>query len=418
VELIARAQEAGTLQTLEPEPGVVMFAWYYDKFGLHELGAAASDPQALMDYQPKLRMREQRADSARKEKMKKLASDYYFRYRMFRLEVGFENRGVAPRNYTGWDLPLDLKKWVYYEVVKCYAYVDRERLIKRLFDRLDEEHFATRSSVPKAQRTNRIRVQAPGGPVRQVNVTRALQAIGWEGLGFEEAVELEIERARGGEIPQFEPDLVELRRAIEGEAYLENEGLWEEAAPPALRQPYFDLVKACAAQGKRQVDDRGTVVLFAFPLTSGSDRERRRAFFEAIAHVRDRHSEQRRGRFFQFRPSATPPEDLYITHVINQWFDDPGARALLDEGKVHTVQWVDSRALAREVLSGFSRIGLQSSTGPRTAELRQRVLLVRPTGRTPFEIAYGARLCAQFGYDFNQAVDLSVIKAYLKVEGV
>ena len=128
--LIRKAEQAGTLQVGEPEAGVVLFAWYYDKFGVHELGASAQEPDALLEYQPKLRMRERAADGARKEKMKKLASDYYFRYRMYRLEEGAAAPG-APRNFAAWDLPIELKRWVNQEVVKCYAYVDRERLIKR-----------------------------------------------------------------------------------------------------------------------------------------------------------------------------------------------------------------------------------------------------------------------------------------------
>lgn len=417
-ELIRNAEEDGTLQIAEPESGVVMFAWYYDKYGLHELGESAADLETLREYQPKLRMRESRADSARKDKMKSMASDYFFRYYMFLLERGFENRLAHPRNYTAWEIPVDLKRWIHYEVVKGYIYVDRQRLIKRLYDRLGEEAFRALTPVARAQRTNRIKVVAKDGRRAAVNITRALRQIAWEGFGFEESVEVEIERAKGAVLPRPEIHLVEIRRAIEGEEYEENEGLWEEAGPAILRPVAFDLIKAAAREREPRVEDRGSVVLFAYPLSTGSDRERRACFFDAIRYVREQHASQMRGRFYQFPPPRDPPEDLYITHVVNAWNDDPEARALVEQGKVHAVQWVDSRALAREVLEGFSRIGLQSSTGPRTAELRQRALLIAGSRRRPFEFAYGAQLIAQFGYSFEQAVDLSIIKAYLKVAGV
>jgi hypothetical protein len=69
------------------------------------------------------------------------------------------------------------------------------------------------------------------------------------------------------------------------------------------------------------------------------------------------------------------------------------------------------------VLQGFAEASILTSTGPRTAELRQRVLLLQGDTRRPFELSYGAQLIARFGYDFEQAVDLTVVKAYLKVEG-
>lgn len=416
-DLMRSAESSGRLEIAEPEPGVVLFAWYYDKYGVHELGGAARDREALLDYQPKLRMREQRADSARKEKMKKLASDYYFRYRIYRLEAGFDNRGAHPRNFATWDIPVELKKWVQNEVVKCYAYVDRERLIKRLYDRLGEEGFEAPTAVAKAGRTNRIRARPAQGPAVTLNITRALQAVGWEGLGFEEAVELEIERAKGGAPPPVEANLVELRRAIEGDPYVENEGLWEEHAPPLLRPVVFEMIKAAAREKTRRTEDRGKVVLFAFPLAAGGPRERRACFYEAIREVRERHRAQLRGRFDQAGPSAEPPEDLYVTHVVNEWSDDPEARALIREGAVHFVTWVDSRTMAREILKGFARMGVETSTGAKTAELRQRVLLIDGLSRRPFELACGSQLVAQFGYSFDQAVDLAVITAFLKLEG-
>ncbi len=416
-ELMRAAKDSGMLQAAEPEPGVVLFAWYYDKYGVHELGDRARDPQALLDYQPKLRMRESRADASRKEKMKKLASDYYFRYRMYRLEAGAESGSTHPRNFAAWDLPVELKKWVHHEVVKCYIYVDRERLIKRLYDRLDEEGFKAPTSVPKARRTNRIVARDAGRAALRANITRALQTIGWEGFGFEEAVETEIARAKGAVLPPEHSSAVELRRAVEGDAFVENEGLWEEQAPPELRPVLFELIKAAARDGARKAVDRGNVVLVAYPLKQGGARERRACFYDAIRLVREGHREQMRGKFFQFAPSSEPPEDLYVTHVVNEWVDDRAARELVRAGTVHLVEWVDSRAMAREVLKGFSRIGVQASTGPKTAELRQRVLLVAGATRKPFDLSYGAQLVAQFGYSFDQAVDLSVIKAYLKVEG-
>ena len=415
-DLIRKAEDQGTLQIAEPEPGVVLFAWYYDKFGVHELGGDARDQAALLAYQPKLRMRESRADGARKEKMKKLASDYYFRYRMFRLEEGAENP-ATPRNYSAWAMPIELKRWVHREIVKCYCYVDRERLIKRVYDRLDELHYTSPTPVNKARRTNRIRAVAPGGGPHGFNITRALQSIGFEGLGFEESIEVESARGAGGRLPRVHAGPVELRRALEGEAYAENEGLWEEHGPPALRTPLFDLARAAAREGSRQIDDRGSVVFLAYPLKDGGTRERRACFYDAIKEVRARHPDKMRGRFYQFAPSAEPPEDLYITHVVNEWSDDREARRLAEEGKVHLVQWVDSKAMAREVLDGFARIGVVASTGPKTAAMRQRVLLVDGDVRRPFDLAYGAQLIAQFGYSFDQAVDLSVIKAFLKVEG-
>lgn len=414
--LIREAEEAGTLQIGEPEPGVVLFAWYYDKYGVHELKDAAGDPQSLMDYQPKLRMRETRADGARKEKMKKLASDYYFRYRMFRLDEGAEAEG-APRNFSMWQLPIDLKRWIHSEVVKCYCYVDRERLIKRLYDRLDELGYRTPSPVPKARRSNRIRARSPDGAWRWFNITRALQAVGFEGLGFEESVEVEIARGGGARLPLPDASPIELRRELEGEAFAHNEGLWEEHGAPALRTAMLDAAKAALKDGKRQVDDRGTVVFVAYPLKDATARERRACFYDAIKLVRGLHPKQMRGRFYQFVPAAEPPEDLYVTHVVNEWVDDREARRLVEEGRVHLVQWVDARAMAREVLAGFDRIGVVASTGPRTAQLRQRVLLIDGDARRPFDLAYGAQLVARFGYSFDQAVDLSVIKAYLKIEG-
>jgi hypothetical protein len=415
--LLRKAEDAGTLQVAEPEPGVVMFAWYYDKFGVHELGASARDATALMEYQPKLRMRESRADSARKEKMKAMASDYYFRYRMFRLEEGADPEAPQPRNFSTWDLPIELKRWVYHEVVKCYLYVDRERLVKRLYDRLDASGFRAPSAVKRARRSNRIRAKGPDGATRSFNITRALRSIGFEGFGFEEAVGVEVARGSGGRLPPLNASPVELRRALEGDTYLENEGLWEEHGPPALRPAMLALVRAADREQKKQVDDRGTVVLLAYPLKSSGARERRACFYDAIRAVRGLHPDQMRGKFFQFPPSAEPPEDLYVTHVVNEWVDDRQARGLVEDGKVHLVQWVDAKAMAREVLGGFSRIGVAASTGPKTAQLRQRVLLVDGEGRKPFDLSYGAQLIAQFGYSFDQAVDLSVIKAFLKVEG-
>ncbi|HEX9710274.1 MAG TPA: hypothetical protein VGB42_09965 [Candidatus Thermoplasmatota archaeon] len=416
-DLLRRAEDRRVLVSAEPEAGVVLFAWYYDKYGVHELGEASADPAALMEYQPKLRMRERAADGARKEKMKATASDYYFRYRMYRLEAGPEHAAAHPRSYFAWDLPGELKKWVFFEVVKAYVYVDRERMVKRLLDLLDREGFTSVSSVQRVQRTNRIRARAPGGRSAAVNLTRALQSVGYEGFGFEEAARLEVARARGASLPPFEQDMVELRREIEGDEYLENEGLWEEHAPPALRPAYFELIRRAHAEGTRQVEDRGNVALFAYPVATASPAERRRNLYDAIAYVRENHTDQPRGKFYQAVPAREPPEDLYVTHVVNEWSRDDGALDLLRAGKVHTVQWVDSAALAREVLQGFSRIGIQSSTGPRTAKMRQRVLLLADGTRKPFEIAYGARLIAEFGFGFDQAVDLSVIKAFLKVEG-
>lgn len=415
--LLQAAEAAGTLQSAEPEPGVVIFAWYYDKFGVHELAGAARDKEALLAYQPKLRMRERAADGARKEKMKKLASDYYFRYRVYRLEAGAEHRGMHPRFFMTWDLPVDVKKWVHNEVVKGYLYVDRERLIKRLYDRLDEEGFAKATPVPKADRSNRIRARSGSGEAITVNITRALQSVGYEGLGFEEAVEVEIGRARGGRLPAFEAPLVELRRLIEGDEFSENEGLWQEHGPPALRQAQFALIRGALEDQERKAEDRGRVVLFAYPLTTGGRRERRELFYDAIRYVRQTHGEQLRGRFFQFAPSAEPPEDLYVTHVVNEWVDDRQARGEVAAGRVFCVEWVDARAMAKEILAGFGRIGVQASTGRRTAEMRQRVLLIDGATRRPFELGYGAQLAAQFGYSFEQAVDLSIIKAFLKVEG-
>ncbi len=415
--LVRKAEQVGTLQVAEPEPGVVMFAWYYDKFAVHELGPSARDRAALMAYQPKLRMRESRADASRKEKMKSMASDYYFRYRMFRLEEGADPEAPQARNFSTWTLPIELKRWVYHEVVKCYVYVDRERLIKRIYDRLDASGFRSPSAVKRARRSNRIHARGPDGIGRSFNVTRALRSIGFEGFGFEEAVGVEVARGSGGRMPQAEASPVELRRALEGDTYLENEGLWQEHGPPGLRTSMLDLAKAADREGKKQVDDRGTVVLLAYPLEASTPRERRACFFDAIRVVRGLHAEQMRGRFFQFTPSAEPPEDLYVTHVVNEWVDDREARRLVEGGKVHLVQWVDARAMARDVLSGFSRIGVLASTGPKTAQLRQRVLLVDGEGRKPFDLSYGAQLVAQFGYSFDQAVDLSVIKAFLKVEG-
>lgn len=417
IKLLQAAESAGTLQSAEPEPGVVAFAWYYDKFAVHELGQAARDKEALLAYQPKLRMRERAADGARKEKMKKLASDYYFRYRMFRLEAGAEHRGAHPRFFMTWDLPVDLKKWIHNEVVKGYIYVDRERLIKRLYDRLDEEGFAKATPVPKADRSNRIRARSASGASITLNITRALQSVGYEGLGFEEAVEVEIARAKGGRLPPFEAQLVELRRLIEGDEFAENEGLWEEHGPPALRAAQFALIRSAAESHARMVEDRGRIVLFAYPLTSGGSREKRDHFFDAIRYIRENHREQLRGRFFQFPPAAEPPEDLYVTHVVNEWVDDRAARDEVSGGRVFCVEWVDSRAMAKEVLEGFARIGVRASTGRRTAEMRQRVLLLDGATRRPFELGYGAQLVAKFAYSFDQAVDLSIIKAFLKVEG-
>jgi len=417
LKLLQSAESAGTLQTAEPEPGVVLFAWYYDKFAVNELGEGARDREALLSYQPKLRMRERAADGARKEKMKKLASDYYFRYRMYRLEAGAEHRAVHPRFFLTWDLPIEAKKWIHNEVVKGYVYVDRERLIKRLYDRLGEEGYGKATPVPKADRSNRIRARAAEGEAITVNITRALEAVGYEGLGFEESIEVEIARARGGRLPAFEAPIVELRRLIEGDEFVENEGLWAEHGPPALRAAQFALVRSAAATGKRQVEDRGQVVFFAYPISRGSARERRECFFDAIRYIRENHRSQLRGRFFQFAPSAEPPEDLYVTHVVNEWVDDKVARAEVDAGRVFCAEWIDSRAMAQEVLEGFGRIGVHASTGRRTAELRQRVLLIDGATRRPFELGYGAQLSAQFGYSFEQAVDLSIIKAFLKVEG-
>ncbi len=418
LKILQGAESAGTLQSAEPEPGVVAFAWYYDKFGVNELGDAAREREALLAYQPKLRMRERAADGARKEKMKKLASDYYFRYRMYRLEAGAEHRGAHPRFFMTWDLPVEVKKWIHNEVVKGYIYVDRERLIKRLYDRLDEEGIAKATPVPKADRSNRIRARSASGETLTVNLTRALQSVGYEGFGFEEAVEAEIARARGGRLPGFEAPLVELRRLIEGDEFRENEGLWEEHGPPALRAAQLALVRAASSDRARKVEDRGRVVLFAYRLTTGGARERRLHFFDAIRYVREKHREQLRGRFFQFAPSGEPPEDLYVTHVVNEWVDDRAARAEVTGGRVFCVEWVDSRAMAKEILEGFGRIGVQASTGRRTAEVRQRVLLIDGATRRPFELGYGSQLVAQFGYSFEQAVDLSIIKAFLKVEGV
>lgn len=416
-DLVRRAEKERVLVSSEPEAGVVMFAWYYDKYGMHELGQDASDPAALMDYQPKLRMRERAADGTRKEKMKGLASDYYFRYRMYRLEAGPDHATAHPRMYLGWDLPAQLKKWIFFEVVKAYIYVDRERLVKRLFDLLDQGGFTSVSSHQRVQRTNRIRARTGQGKPVTLNITRALQAVGYEGMGFEESAKLEVALAQGGALPPFEQDTVELRREIEGEEYVENEGLWEEHAPPALRPGYFEMVRRADGEGKRQVADHGKVVLFAYPLKSGASAERRRNLYDAIAYVRAHHADRMRGRFTQAVPAREPPEDLYITHVVNEWSRDREAHEVLQSGRVQTVQWVDTRELAREVLAGFSRIGIKSSTGRRTAEMRQRVLLYAEGTRRPFEIAYGARLIAEYGYGFDQAVDLSVIKAFLKVEG-
>jgi hypothetical protein len=416
-ELVRKAEEAGTLQVAEPEPGVVMFAWYYDKFGVHELAPDARGAEALSEYQPKLRMRESRADASRKEKMKSMASDYYFRYRMFRLEEGAAEEAPQPRNFSTWAMPIELKRWIYHEVVKCYLYVDRERLIKRLYDKLDASEFSSPSAVKRARRSNRIRARDPEGVVRSFNITRALRSIGFEGFGFEEAVEVEVARGSGGRMPQAEASPAELRRALEGDTFVQNEGLWEEHGPPALRPAMLDLVKAADRERKKKVEDRGTVVLVAYPLDAATPRARRACFYDAIRVVRGLHPEQMRGRFFQFTPAAEPPEDLYVTHVVNEWSDDRDARRLVEGGKVHLVQWVDSKAMARDVLSGFSRIGVIASTGPKTAQLRQRVLLVDGEGRKPFDLSYGAQLVAQFGYSFDQAVDLSVIKAFLKVEG-
>jgi hypothetical protein len=416
-DLLRKAESERVLVSSEPEAGVVMFAWYYDKYGVHELGPAAADPAALMDYQPKLRMRERAADGKRKEMMKAKASDYYFRYRMYRLEAAPEHAGLNPRSYYAWDLPAELKKWLYFEVVKAYIYVDRERLVKRLFDLLDRGGFTSVSTHQKVQRTNRIKARTPGGSAATLNITRALQAVGYEGLGFEEAAKLEVDRAGGLKLPPFEADMVELRREIEGDEFLENEGLWEEHAPPSLRPAYFELIKRAAERGERQVEDRTNVVLFAYPLAQGSKRERRRNLYDAIRFVRAKHPDRMRGRFSQARLSREPPEDLYITHVVNEWSHDAKAQALLREGRVQTIQWVDSKELAGEVLDGFSRIGIKSSTGRRTAQMRQRVLLYAEDTRRPFEISYGARLIAEYGFGFEQAVDLSVIKAFLRVEG-
>jgi hypothetical protein len=416
-QLLRKAETSQVLVSLEPEAGVVLLAWYYDKYGLHELGDGASDPGALIDYQPKLRMRERLADSARKEKMKAMASDYYFRYRMYRLEAGPDHAATHPRTYFAWDLPSKLKKWVYFEVVKAYIYVDRERLVKRLLDLLDAGHYTSVSSVQRIQRTNRIRARTPEGRPATLSITRALLSIGYEGLGFEEAAKLEVARAGGAVLPPFQQDMVELRREIEGDEYLDNEGLWEEHAPPALRPAYFNLIRKAHKERTRKVEDGEHVVLFAYPAQTGSAAERRRHLYDAIAYVREHHRDRLRGKFSQAVPSREPPEDLYITHVVNEWSLDKEAYELARSGKVHTVQWVDSKALAREVLEGFGRIGIMSSTGRRTAQMRQRVLLHAGGSRKPFEIAYGARLIAEFGYGFEQAVDLSVIKAFLKVEG-
>jgi hypothetical protein len=271
--------------------------------------------------------------------------------------------------------------------------------------------------VTKARRTNRIKARAPGGGSHTFNITRALQSIGFEAFGFEEAVETEVARGGGGRLPPVDATPVALRRELEGEAFAHNEGLWEEHGPPALRPDVLALARAADRTGKRQVDDRGTVVVAAYPLKRGGPRERRACFFDAIRLVRSLHPDRMRGRFYQLAPAAEPPEDLFVAHVVNEWSDDREARALVDEGKVHLVQWVDARAMAREVLEGFSRIGVTTSTGRRTAEMRQRVLLVDGGLRRPFDLAYGAQLIAQFGYSFDQAVDLSVIKAFLKVEG-
>lgn len=416
-DLLRKAEKERVLVTAEPEAGVVLFAWYYDKYAIHELGEAAGDPSALMEYQPKLRMRERTADSARKEKMKGLAKDYYFRYRMYRLEAGADHATRHPRFYMAWDLPPQIKKWIFFEVVKAYIYVDRERLVKRLFDLLDQGGFTSVSSHQRVQRTNRIRARSKAGRTVTLNLTRALQAVGYEGLGFEEAAKLEVQLAQGAVLPPVEHDTVELRREIEGDEYLENEGLWEEQAPPALRPEYFELVKRADEDRKRQVADHRNVVLFAYPLESGSAGERRGNLYDAVAYVREHHADRMRGKFTQATPSREPPEDLYITHVVNQWSHDAKAQAILRAGRVQTIQWVDSRELAREVLEGFARIGIKSSTGRRTAQMRQRVLLYAEGTRRPFEIGYGARLIAEYGFGFDQAVDLSVIKAFLKVEG-
>ena len=416
-ELIGEAEGSGLLKTAQPEAGVVMFAWYYDKYGVHELGPSASDPQVLLEYQPKLRMRERKADGERKETMRGMASDYFFKFRMYRLETGVDHTRAHPRYYTTWDLPIELKKWIYFEIVKCYVYIDRQRMIKRLIDRLAESGYSIRTPVQKIQRTNRIKARGPDGATISANVTQAIQSVGFEGLGFEEAVALEVKRAGGGQVPPIEEDVVEMRRAIEGDEYAENEGLWEEHGPPALRRKYFDLIKKAHSSGERQVADEGKAVLFAYPLKGGGASEKRKAFYDAIGYVRERHRSQLRGRFYQFAPSREPPEDLYITHVVNEWVSDAEAGALIRDGKVHTVQWVDGRAVAGDVLEGFSRIGIQSSTGKRTAQMRQRVLLRAGPDKKPFELAYSAQLIALHGYDFNQAVDLGIIKAFLKVEG-
>ncbi len=416
-DLIREAEAQGNLQIGEPEPGVVLFAWYYDKYGVHELGAQARDKDALIEYQAKIRMRERSADSARKAKMKEMAEDAYFRYAKFLLSAGAEHTRAHPRNFASWDVPVELKKWLHHQVVECYAYVDRERVIKRLYDRLDEEGYTGPTSVPKVRRTNRIVAGGKDRSTVTVNVTRACQTIGWEGFGFEEAIETELARGRGGALPEVESAPVELRRAIEGEEFLENEALWEEHGPPALRAAMFELITAAHRDQERKSDDRGNVVMVAYPISTGGTRVRRAAFFDAVRVVRAKHRDQMRGRFYQFEPAAEPPEDLYVTHVVNEWVDDRGARALVHGGKVHLVTWIDSRAMAREVLKGFSRMGVVASTGMKTAELRQRVLLLDGESRRPFDLGYGAQLVAQFGYSFDQAVDLSIIKAFLKVEG-
>jgi len=96
----------------------------------HELGGDAANREALMDYQPKLRMREQSADSARKAKMKKLASDYFIRYRCTGSKRGSNTapstRGISQRGTCRRAQEVDLFRGRQ----KGYLYVDRQRLIK------------------------------------------------------------------------------------------------------------------------------------------------------------------------------------------------------------------------------------------------------------------------------------------------